>query len=120
MKPVTVNLDTMLANTAVVMLLSNLYETGWAPREDQITAAVETLPKRSRKNGRAFIEKVIQLKTSPKAYRAHKQKVKMELSANRDADKAYRVKLFRQANHKHAEELEAVKVEPKSKRYLKK
>ena len=119
MKTIKVNIDSVLSNTAVVNVLHTLFETGWAPREDEVEAAIESLPKRQRKSGRAFVEKVIELKTNPKAYRAHKAKVKMELEANREVDKAYRVKLFREANPGHFAELEAQKATPKHLRYLK-
>ena len=119
MKPVKVNIDSVLANNNVASLLHTVFETGWAPREDQINDAVQSLPKRQQKSGRAFIEKVVELKTSSQAYRAHKIKVKQELTANRDVDKAYRVKLFREANPQHFAELESQKATPKKKLYLK-
>jgi len=118
-KTIKVNIDSVLSNTHVAHVLHNLFETGWAPREDEVDAAIESLPKRQRKSGRAFVEKVIALKTDPKAYRAHKTKVKQELMANRDVDKAYRVKLFREANPQHFAELEAQKATPKHLRHLK-
>lgn len=117
MKTIKVNIDSVISNAAVANLLHTLFETGWAPREDQVDAAVASLPARQRKSGRAFIEKVIELKTSPKAYRAHKIKVKEELTWNRDVDKAYRVKLFREANPQAFANLEGQKA-PTKKEYL--
>ena len=117
MKPIKVNIDSVLSNAAVADLLYTLFETGWAPREDQIEAAVASLPVRQRKSGRAFIEKVVELKTTRKAYLAHKRKVKEELAWNRDVDKAYRVKLFREANPQAFAKLEGQKA-PSKKDYV--
>jgi len=117
-KATYIDLEKALANSAVVGVLSKVFD-GSTPPDWMIEQALETVPLKERVATHKFIERVIELRTSKKAKRAHAKQVREELSWNRDPDKAYRVKLFRDANPEEFARLEGQKAPSKKDIYLK-